>query len=262
MRKFFLGLINFFEWFDEIREKLESAMINFAAGIIPYFSSLIPAWFVFIHLRDMLSVPTPLAIMFAVVVEVLGFASINTFVTLYQYRRKYSDKTTRGSVSPNFAIFSFVMYLVVIVLVNGVLGIVDSVDLALLYENRANTAYILQNLAEPIATAFSIFVLSLLTIPGAVVVVSRTQHNEFIQKHSRPSVGSVSKPKVEKPENPKQFSLSKNHKKLIEYLKENKGAFENVSELSRNIGLSRPTLAKYRDELSENGYLDEFGELL
>lgn len=256
MRKFFLALIDFFEWFDEIREKLEHAMINFAAGIIPYFSSLIPAWFVFIHLKDMLDVPWGLSAMFAIVVEVLGFASINTFVTLYQYRQKYSDKTTKGSVSPSFAVFSFAMYLLVIVLVNGVLGIVESVDLALLYENRTNTAYILQNLAEPLAVAFSVFILSLLTVPGAVVVVSRTQHSQFIQKHATKSSVAITGGSERKMDTqPSSFSVSKNHRKLIEYLKDNNDAFENISELSRIIGFSRPTLMKYRDELAKAGII-------
>lgn len=260
IKGFFLGIIDFLEWFDTIRDKFEASLINFAAGIIPYFSSLIPAYFVFIHLNDILFVPSFLSFVFAVVVEVLGFASINTFVTLYQYRQKYtSDRKLKGSVSPSFAIFSFVMYLAVIVLVNGVLGIVDAVNLAELYENWDNTGYILENLAQPIANTFSIFVLSLLTIPGAVVVVARTQHSEFIGA-SKPFSVSRSRSQPRKKETPSnvdkdEFSLTDNHRKLLDYLKANPTAFSNVSELSRQIDLSRPTLIKYRKELQENGYI-------
>lgn len=254
---FINGFVEFVEAIDDVRDSLENSLVNFAAGIIPWLSSLIPAYYLYVHMTDVLEVPAKLAFVFAAVVEVLGFASISTFLALYRYRQRYKETTTKGSVSPWLAVFAFTMYLIVITLVNGLLGFFSEVDMGQLYLNINNASYLWQNMATPLAESAAVFFLSLLTIPGGVIVAARTQHKEFVtQKHTKTSSKKDSSDGTPKPQNakskPSANKQTKGYKLFLEHIANNEGALDNISQLARDLNISRPTATKYKKEYEQN----------
>lgn len=257
-------LISFFESLDEFRGKVEYYLVNFASGIVPWFAALIPAYFAFVHVKDILDVPGWLSFIFAAVIEVLGFASISTFIEFRNLRERYKESSTKGSVSPWIPVGSFGMYLLVIVLVNGVLSFVDKVDIGILYTavSTNDTQAIVTYLFEPLAISFSIFVLSFMTIPGAVIVASRTTQERFLrekgllgrEKDKKPveRVVLAAEAKSEPPDKP--FKLNSKQKKFLAELRRDPKALQNISALADKLGISRGSIYNYNQLLIENGY--------
>ncbi len=257
-------VISFFKNVDKLRSEVEYYLVNFASGIVPWFAALIPAYFAFVHVHDILDVPWGLSFIFAGVIEVLGFASISTFIEFRNLRERYADSATKGSVSPVVPVLSFGMYLLVIVLVNGVLSFVDKVDIGILYTavSSGDTQSIVTYLFEPIAISFSIFVLSFMTIPGAVIVASRTTQERFLQEKGllgRKRDKSPSEPHMQpleaKSEPPqKQFKPNARQKKFLAELKRDAKALQNVTALSEKLGISRGSIYNYNELFLKNGY--------
>lgn len=257
-------VILFFKKLDEFRGDIEYYLVNFASGIVPWFAALIPAYFAFVHVKDSLDVPGWLSFIFAAVIEVLGFASISTFIEFRNLRERYKESSTKGSVSPWIPVGSFGMYLLVIVLVNGVLSFVERVDIGILYTavSTNDTQSIVTYLFEPIAISFSIFVLSFMTIPGAVIVASRTTQERFLREKGLLGREKDKKPvervvlaveaKSEPPDKP--FKLNSKQKKFLAELKRDPKALQNISALADKLGISRGSIYNYNQLLIENGY--------
>lgn len=257
-------VILFFKKLDEFRGDIEYYLVNFASGIVPWFAALIPAYFAFVHVHDILDVPLGLSFVFAAVIEVLGFASISTFIEFRNLRERYKESSTKGSVSPWIPVGSFGMYLLVIVLVNGVLSFVERVDIGILYTavSTNDTQSIVTYLFEPIAISFSIFVLSFMTIPGAVIVASRTTQERFLrekgllgrEKDKKPVERPVlaAEAKSEPPDKP--FKLNSKQKKFLAELKRDPKALQNISALADKLGISRGSIYNYNQLLIEKGY--------
>lgn len=257
-------VISFFKKLDEFRGDIEYYLVNFASGIVPWFAALIPAYFAFVHVHDILDVPWGLSFIFAAVIEVLGFASISTFIEFRNLRERYKESSTKGSVSPWIPVGSFGMYLLVIVLVNGVLSFVDKVDIGILYTavSTNDTQAIVTYLFEPLAISFSIFVLSFMTIPGAVIVASRTTQERFLrekgllgrEKDKKPVQTNVVavEAKSEPPDKP--FKLNSKQKKFLAELKRDPKALQNISALADKLGISRGSIYNYNQLLIEKGY--------
>ena len=260
-------VIAFFKKLDEFRGDIEYYLVNFASGIVPWFAALIPAYFAFVHVKDSLNVPGWLSFIFAAVIEVLGFASISTFIEFRNLRERYKESSTKGSVSPWIPVGSFGMYLLVIVLVNGVLSFVERVDIGILYTavSTNDTQSIVTYLFEPLAISFSIFVLSFMTIPGAVIVASRTTQERFLrekgllgrEKDKKPveRVIVASEAKSEPVSNEeKPFELNARQKKFLDELRKDPKALQNISALADKLGYSRGSIYNYNQTLLEQGY--------
>lgn len=256
-------IINFFKSVDEFRGDVEYYLVNFASGIVPWFAALIPAYFAYVHVNHILQVPWGLALIFAAVIEVLGFASISTFIEFRNLRERYAESATKGSVSPWVPILSFGMYLLVIVLVNGVLSFVEKVDIEILYTAIVNndTQAVVVYLFEPMAISFSIFVLSFMTIPGAVIVASRTTQERFLEQkglagRAKPKNApeTVAKPRETKPEPTGKPKLTAKKRKFLQALVDDKRALQNKDELADRLGISRMSVYNYDNELRDIYY--------
>ena len=108
-------------------------------------------------------------------------------------------------------------------------------------------------MATPLAESAAVFFLSLLTIPGGVIVAARTQHKEFVQqKHTKTSSKKDSSDVTPKPRNakskPSANKQTKGYKLFLEYIANNEGALDNISQLARALNISRPTATKYKKE--------------
>jgi biotin operon repressor len=259
-------LIDFLKAADQLRGEAEYYLVNFASGIVPWFAAIIPAYFAYVHVSGILGVPWYLALVFAAVIEVLGFASISTFIEFRNLRERYAGTTVKGSVSPVVPVLSFGMYLLVIVLVNGVLSFVDKVDIGILYTAvvAGDTQSIVTYLFEPIAISFSIFILSFMTIPGAVIVASRTTQERFLEEKgllgrhkpkTMPEQRTVAAEAKSTPApEPRPFKPSAKHRKFLAALRQDKNALKNMSAFAESLGVSRTTVYNYDNILREHGY--------
>ena len=252
-------VIEFFKALDQFRSDIEYYLVNFASGIVPWFAAIIPAYFAFVHVNDILGVPWGLALIFAAVIEVLGFASISTYIEFRNIKERYKESTLKGSVSPVIPVLSFAMYLLVITLVNGVLSFVDKVDIGVLYTSIVNndTQSIVTYLFEPIAISFSIFVLSFMTIPGAVIVSSRTTQERFLEEKGlagRAKLKTPSDPVTNPAEQKPETKLSSKKKRFLRALEDDKRALQNKEALADKLGVSRQTVYNYDSEMRDVYY--------
>lgn len=264
MQKIFNTLLDFLQVLDEFRSRVERYLVNFGAGIVPWFASLIPAYFAYIHLTNVLNVPGGLSFIFAGVIEVLGFASVSTFVDFWNLRKRYAQGTTKGTVSPYAPLGLLAVYLFVIIVVNGVLSFVDLVDIEILYDSIASgdTRSIIVYLFAPLAKSFAIFMLSFMTIPGAGIIAIRTTQEQFLEEkglagRAKPKIAPeiVTKPKEPKPEKvADKPKLTAKKRKFLQALVDDKRALQNKDELADRLGISRMSVYNYDNELRDVHY--------
>lgn len=264
MQRAFNTFLDFLQALDEFRSRVERYLVNFGSGIVPWFASLMPAYFAYIHLTVVLGVPKWLAFIFSGVIEVLGFASVSTFVDFWNLRKRYAQSTTKGTVSPYAPLGLLAVYLFVIIVVNGVLSFVDLVDIEILYDSvtSGDTRSIIVYLFAPLAKSFAIFMLSFMTIPGAGIIAIRTTQEQFLEEkglagRSKPKNApeTVSKPRESKSkpvsEKPK---LTTKKRKFLQALVDDKRALQNKDALADRLGISRMSVYNYDNELRDVYY--------
>lgn len=160
-------------------KKFESIVIDFVSGVVPWLSPIVPAFLTFSHALNVMHYPLLIAIVAGVVVECLGLAAINTAVSFWQYNdekkiksenallnldRKGRDKARRRKqVSAPFkvAVGIGAFYIGVILLFNGLLDV---------------ASYNFQLTAIQWATVAGNVMLSLLSLPGGLIIAIRSQH--------------------------------------------------------------------------------------
>jgi hypothetical protein len=249
---------------NEARQELEAVLVDLLSGFLSITVALIPAYFIYHHLQEVVGVPWQWSAVIAVVMVLLEFSILNKYFELRQYRVKYAERTTKGSVDPKVLLNTFKFYLVVILLVNGVLAFFDSLPtdgqtlaqaMLELITNIDNTAYWISRLIPAIVITLVIFLLSLLSIPGAIVVATGYQqklHTDAKKAPRSPSTKVAPKPVKTAPAGAKSESKPKmkaNHVKFLRYLATNRKGLNDMTKLADAIGVSRQTAYNYKKEL-------------
>lgn len=170
--------------FDELNDWIrntESSIVNFISVFAPWLAPLTPAYMTYQHASSVLKFPAFFAISGAVLVEVLGFSSVSTFLSFWFYNRRNKADSKRAPIE--VVIFAFLFYLALIVFSNVLLDTYPS-------ERWAGI------------TVRALFTLQ--TIPAALIVAVRTQHKDLLseiakEKHQKVSEREqkVSEEKVE-----------------------------------------------------------------
>ncbi len=148
---------------------------------------------------EFLVFPKPIALAIAALVEILGFGTVSTFLDFWFYNRKENAKVKKAPLG--VVVFSFGFYLSLIVVSNVIIDIARAFGTV-----------------ETILWAIIIvrLLLTLQTIPGALIVAVRTGHRDLLKQ--------IKKEKAEK--------ISENQRKVSETSGE-RG--ENLSETFRNF---------------------------
>lgn len=242
--------------FNSIRAELEDVIVDFLVGILPFFSAVAPAYFSYKHLTNGIMTPF-FAFIVALVVESMAFANISQLQVFQRYNQAAGEdrgKKTYKKESLTPVYFNLALYLFVVITVNCFLAFIAKVDdtsvfMSLLFD--FNISEIIIRYFSAVTDVVVIFLLSLLTIPGAITIAVRTQHRRYLeekenekQERKQPKQNV---PEVSKLDEPKELNATA--KKVLEYLKLNRGALRNKTETSNKIGVSRPTLDKYLNEL-------------
>lgn len=161
-------LKNWFERFDDWINDTEGSIVNALTAFAPWLAPLAPAYMTYVHMVEFLNFPKPLAIALATLVEVLGFGTVSTFLDFWFHNRKETAKAKKAPLG--VVVLSFGFYLA-LVLVSNVI-----IDIAKAFGNEGQVAW---------AVIVVRFLLTLQTIPGALIVAVRTGHRDLLKQIKR-----------------------------------------------------------------------------
>lgn len=169
--------MNFFEKLNEWVRSVESSFVNFISAVAPWLAPIAPAYMTYQHAVDALNFPLWVAVPVAVVVEILGFSAISTFMSFWFFNRRNAAKAKKAPTG--WVVFAFSFYLALIVTSNILLDTFHKAEWSLI---AVRALYTLQ------------------TIPAALIVISRAGHKNLlaeIEKEKAESYRKVTDTKTE-----------------------------------------------------------------
>lgn len=146
--------------FDKINDWIrgtETSIVNLISAIAPWLAPIAPAYMTYQHAVDVLHFPLWVAVPVAVVVEILGFSAISTFMAFWFFNRR--NKANAKKAPTGWVIFAFLFYLALIVTSNILLDTFHNADGAKI---AVRALYTLQ------------------TIPAALIVIARAGHKSLL----------------------------------------------------------------------------------
>jgi len=156
---------NVFDTLDEWINSTEGSIVNFLTAFSPWLAPLAPAYMTYIHMIEFLKFPVPIALALALLVEILGFGTVSTALDFWFHNRK--EKAGMKKAPLEVVVGVFIFYLVLILVSNVVIDVSN----AYLNENWQIGAIIMVRA-----------LLTLQTIPGALIVAVRTGHRELLRQ--------------------------------------------------------------------------------
>ncbi len=148
---------NFFDKLNDGIRNVETSFVNFISAIAPWMAPLAPAYMTYDHAVKALNFPVWVALPVAIVVEILGFSAISTFVTFWFFNRR--NKADVKKAPTHWVAFAFLFYLALIVTSNVLLDMFHNAEWA---KTSVRALFTLQ------------------TIPAAVIVVARAGHKSLL----------------------------------------------------------------------------------
>ena len=200
---------NIFDRMNNWINGIEGSLVNFLTAFSPWLAPLAPAYMTYIHMIEFLGFPVWVSGALALVVEILGFGTVSTFLDFWFFNRKNKAQYKQAPIWLVVAAFAFYLGLIVF---SNVL-----IDLAQAYGTE-------QQVAGAVVAVRAL--LTLQTIPAAIIVAVRTGHRDLLREIRR---------EKEEKEAKKDESFTKDS----ESHREESGNFPKVSDW-RNL---RPTLS-------------------
>ena len=161
---------DFFDRLNDWIRDTENSIVNFLSAFAPWLAPLIPAYMTYQHAVETLEFPPLFAFTAGVVVEILGFTAVSTYLSFWFYNRRNPAESKRAPIVLVIIAFSF--YLVLIVFSNVLL---DTFPGQVWAEIAVRALYTLQ------------------TIPAAMLVSVRTQHRELLSQIAKERAESKTK---------------------------------------------------------------------
>jgi len=224
MLRILRGEQTFQDWAYNLAANIEAAeapVTRLIAGLVPWLAPAIPAYITQGNLIEYLGFSLLMSWVTAGIVEFLGLATVNNALSLWKHNRKYENSLEKNGVPFGLALFSFVVYLLVLIVVNAILEAVslfpalDAVWVGL--------AHVLARL-----------LLTLLTIPAALTIATAVIQRDIVQSLKRPT---SSAPKVSKPAKSLQSAdktlpkVSKTKIKSLRTLRKHPKLLEEIAKL-------------------------------
>jgi len=150
---------NTFDVLNDWIRNTESSIVNFLSVFAPWLAPLTPAYMTYQHATSILHFPSYVAFPAAILVEILGFSAVSTFLAFWFHNRKVQANYKRAPIE--VIIFAFMFYLALILVSNVLLD-----------------AYPSERWAEISVRAL----FTLQTIPAALIVAVRTQHRDLLSE--------------------------------------------------------------------------------
>jgi hypothetical protein len=149
--------MNFFDKLNDGIRNIEASFVNFISAVAPWLAPLVPAYMTYWHAVDTLDFPEWVAFPAALVVEILGFSAVSTFMTFWFYNRR--NKANAKKAPLPLVVFAFFFYLTLIVTSNILLDASGGAEWAVI---AVRALFTLQ------------------TIPAALIVVARAGHRSLL----------------------------------------------------------------------------------
>lgn len=152
---------NIFDKINNWIEAVESSFITMITTLIPWLSPALPAYLTYYHLSEMVHIPPPVSVMMALSVEFLGLSAVSSAFQAMRHNRQRDNKAKYKKVSVGFPVGAYIFYLIVILVVNVALELPVSQE------------------AHQYLQIGSIALLTLISAPAFIIVVSRQQRHEI-----------------------------------------------------------------------------------
>jgi len=149
----------FAKWDKAIRGA-EASFVNFISAIAPWGAPLPVAYMSFNHMNTVLNFPLAISIPTSLVIEILGFSTVSTIIGFWSHNRKYTDDKRKSPIG--IAIGAFVLYLLIVITMNVALDatVGTSAEHGMIIAVKG--------------------LLTLMTIPAALILAVRSQHQEAL----------------------------------------------------------------------------------
>lgn len=227
----------------------EASVVNFLSAIAPWAAPLAPAYMTFSHMTGNLNFPSYIAWAVAAVVEVLGLSSISTILAFWAHNRRYKRDDKKAPTGA--ALFSFISYLAIVLMINVV------IDAASISTSGLDQEWVVVGARA---------LLTLLSIPAAIILAVRTQHKELLdtieEDRQQRRVERLSGARAPRVAAAKQAEASSQKKKkfLLDYrtgkfqgwLAEN-GLSESAESIARGYEVSERTAFRWLSEIKNGG---------
>lgn len=238
--------MNLFDSLNSAIRNSEASLVNLLSAIAPWAAPIAPAYMSFFHMTGVLAFPEWVAGSVAVVVEVLGLSTISTAIAFWAHNKRYRTEFRKAPVW--VAVTAFVSYLSIVLTVN-----------VLLEATQAKYALILAK-----------GLLTLMSVPAAIILAVRTQHTNLIDEmredkdRRRQDKGDRSQT-VRFTKKNEQFSEQRPHRSKIaemitEYINQRfdeTGQVPGPREIERALNVSVSHASKVRNEWIE--YMNQNG---
>jgi hypothetical protein len=203
---------NLFDKWDDWVNSTEGSLVNFLTAFAPWLAPLAPAYMTYVHMIEFLEFPIYIAFPLALLVEILGFGTVSTALDFWFHNRKEKAGMKRAPIEVVIGVFIF--YLMLILVSNVV---IDVSEAFLSVRWQMASVIIVRGL------------LTLQTIPGALIVAVRTGHRELLKEIKREKAEKLSETsqKVSTPQEKLSESFPKDWRKLRPTL-----TYEQVEELA------------------------------
>lgn len=156
---------NFFDGLNDWVNESEGSLVNFLTAFSPWLAPLAPAYMTFRHMDEFLKFPFLISLALSLLVEILGFSTVSTALDFWFHNRKEKAGIKRAPLE--IVVGVFVFYLALILVSN----VVIDVSMAYLSEGWQKGSIIVVRA-----------LLTLQTIPGALIVAVRTGHRELLRE--------------------------------------------------------------------------------
>ena len=151
----------FFDQLNEWIRETEGSIVNFLSAFAPWLAPLTPAYMTYQHATGpLLQFPVWVAAPAALVVEILGFSTVSTYMAFWFFNKKNKADSRRAPVG--LVVVAFIFYLAIVLFSNVMLDT---------FPNEAWTSISVRAL------------FTLQTIPAALIVAVRTQHRDMLQEY-------------------------------------------------------------------------------
>jgi hypothetical protein len=175
---------SFFDKLNDGIRNVETSFVNFISAVAPWLAPLTPAFMTYEHAANTLKFPPWVAIPAAVLVEILGFSAISTFMAFWFFNRRNKANAKKAPVW--MIVFAFFFYLALIVTSNILLDAYNNAEWAI---NSVRALFTLQ------------------TIPAALIVVARAGHKSMLAEIAKEREESNRKVSEERSNNDGKFPV-------------------------------------------------------
>jgi hypothetical protein len=155
---------NRFDLFNDWIDRAEVSVVNTLTKLSPWLSPVIPAYMTFGHVNKFLGFNFLLALCAALLVEILGFATVATGISFWFYNRRTKAGAKKAPLWGVIAIFAF--YLAIVLAVNVIIDVTNQ------FGDEVSKAW-------AVIAVRALFTLQ--TIPGAVLVALRVGHANLLK---------------------------------------------------------------------------------